>query len=85
MAQAKAEERRALALAQEQEMRARVEEMRAEVVRAEAEVPKAIAQAFREGNLGIMDYYRLRNIQADTGMRSAIGGEGTERGGPLGT
>jgi len=67
VAQAKAEERRALALAKEQEMRA-------EVVRAEAEVPKAIAQAFREGNLGIMDYYRLKNISADTDMRKAIGG-----------
>jgi len=74
VAQAKAEERRALAMAQEQEMKARTQEMRAEVVRAEAEVPKAIAQAFREGNLGILDYYRLKNIQADTTMRDAIGG-----------
>ena len=77
VAQAKAEERRAMAMAQEQEMRARVEEMRAEVVRAEAEVPKAIAQAFREGNIGIADYYKLRNIEADTDMRNAIGGGGS--------
>ena len=75
VAQAKAEERRALAMAQEQEMKARTQEMRAEVVRAEAEVPKAIAQAIREGNLGIMDYYRLKNIKADTSMRDAIGGD----------
>jgi len=75
VAQAKAEERRALAMAREQEMKALTQEMRAEVVRAEAEVPRAIAQAFREGNLGIMDYYRLRNIQADTAMRQAISGE----------
>jgi uncharacterized protein YqfA (UPF0365 family) len=75
VAQAKAEERKALAVAQEQEMKARTQEMRAEVVRAEAEVPKAIAQAFREGNLGILDYYRLKNIQADTSMRQSIGGE----------
>jgi len=72
--QAKAEERRALAFAQEQEMKARTQEMRAEVVRAEAEIPRAIAEAFREGNLGIMDYYRLKNIQADTTMRDSIGG-----------
>ncbi len=75
VAQAKAEERAALARAQEQEMRAHVVENRAKVVLAEAEIPKAIAQAFREGNLGIMDYYRLRNIQADTDMRTSIGGE----------
>jgi uncharacterized protein YqfA (UPF0365 family) len=73
IAQAKAEERRAMAVAREQEMKALVEENHAKVVLAEAEIPKGIAQAFREGNLGIMDYYRLRNIQADTGMRSSIG------------
>ena len=76
IAQARAETRRALAVATEQEMSARVVENRAKVVLAEAEIPKAIAQAFREGNLGIMDYYRLRNIQADTSMRDAIGGTG---------
>jgi uncharacterized protein YqfA (UPF0365 family) len=74
--QAKAEERRALAFAQEQEMKARTQEMRAEVVRAEAEIPRAIAEAFRAGRLGIMDYYRLKNIQADTSMRESIGGAG---------
>ncbi|MFA5258368.1 MAG: flotillin-like FloA family protein, partial [Opitutales bacterium] len=72
MAQAQAEIRRAAAVAQEQEMRAKVEEMRAKVVAAEAEIPLAIAEAFRSGNLGIMDYYRLRNIQSDTDMRGAI-------------
>ncbi len=74
IAQAKAEERRAMAVAQEQEMSARVEEMRAMVVEAEAEVPRAMAEAFRSGNLGVMDYYRMRNIQADTGMREGIAG-----------
>ncbi len=72
VAQAKAEERRALAIAQEQEMKALTQENRAKVVLAEAEIPKAIAQAFREGKLGVMDYYRLKNIQADTSMREAI-------------
>jgi uncharacterized protein YqfA (UPF0365 family) len=72
MAQAQAEIRRAAAVAQEQEMRAKVEEMRAKVVAAEAEVPLAMAEAFRNGNLGIMDYYRLKNIQSDTDMRSSI-------------
>ena len=72
VAQAKAEERRAMAVAAEQENRARVEEMRAKVVEAEADVPKAIAEAFRAGNLGIMDYYNLENIQSDTRMRSNI-------------
>jgi len=71
--QAEAEGRRAMAIAKEAEMRAMVEENRAKLVLAEAEVPRAIADAFRSGNLGIMDYYRLRNIQADTGMREAIG------------
>jgi uncharacterized protein YqfA (UPF0365 family) len=72
--QAEAEKRRALAQAQEQEMVARVQENRAKVVLAEAEIPLAIAEAFRSGHLGIMDYYRLKNIQADTDMRSSIGG-----------
>lgn len=75
VAQAKAETRRAMAVAQEQEMKAKTQEMRAKVVEAESEVPKAIAQAFREGKLGVMDYYNLKNIQADTQMREKIGGE----------
>ncbi len=70
--QAEAEQRRAMAIAQAAENRATVEENRAKVVLAEAEVPKAMAEAFRNGNLGIMDYYRMRNIQADTSMRDAI-------------
>ena len=79
VAQAKAEERRAMAVAREQEMKARVQEMRAKVVEAEAEIPKAISQAFREGKLGVFDYYNLLNIQADTGMRKSIGGEVPKR------
>jgi len=75
VAQAKAEERRAMAQAKEQENIALVAENRAKVILAEAEVPIAIAEAFREGKLGIMDYYRLKNIQADTDMRSAIAGK----------
>jgi len=75
IAQAKAEERRALAVAIEQEQKARVQEMRAKVVEAEAQIPLAIAEAFRSGHLGIMDYARYRNIQADTSMRAAIAGE----------
>ncbi len=75
--QAEAEKRRAMAIAQAAENRAKVEENRAKVVLAEAEVPKAMADAFRSGNLGIMDYYRMKNIQADTTMRDSIGrGEG---------
>lgn len=74
IAQAKAEERRALAVAIEQEQKARVQEMRAKVVEAEAQIPLAIAEAFRSGNLGVMDYQRYRNVQADTSMRSAIAG-----------
>jgi uncharacterized protein YqfA (UPF0365 family) len=74
VAQAKAEERRASAVAREQEMRASVVEQRAKLVAAESEVPMAIAEAFRNGNLGVMDYYNLRNIQADTRMRDKIGG-----------
>ncbi len=72
IAQAKAEERRALAVAREQEMKAMVEEMRAKVVEAEAEVPKSIATALREGKLGVLDYYNMKNIIADTDMRSSI-------------
>ncbi len=72
IAQARAEERRAMAMAREQEMRAQVVEMRSRVVEAEAEIPRAIAEAFRKGNLGIMDYYRLKNIMADTEMRDSI-------------
>jgi uncharacterized protein YqfA (UPF0365 family) len=79
VAQALAERRRAMAVAREQEMQALVAENRAKVVLAEAEVPKAISQAFREGNLGIMDYYSLKNVQADTSMRRSIGG-GSEEG-----
>lgn len=75
IAQAKAEERRAMAYAAEQEMKARVQEMRAKVVENEAQVPLAMAEAFRSGNLGIMDYYRMQNIQADTQMRETIGGK----------
>lgn len=74
IAEAKAEERRAMAVATEQEMKARVQEMRAAVVAAEAEVPKAMAEAFRTGRLGIMDYYNMQNIQADTAMRNSISG-----------
>ena len=74
IAQAKAEERRAMAVALEQEMTARVEEMRAFVVEAEAEVPKALAEALRSGNFGVMDYMNYKNIDADTNMRDTIGG-----------
>jgi uncharacterized protein YqfA (UPF0365 family) len=72
VARAAAEGRRAMAVANEQEMIASIEEGRAQVVAAEAEVPRAIADAFRDGTLGILDYYRLRNVQADTDMRKAI-------------
>ena len=72
IAQAKAEERRAMAVASEQEMRAKAQEARAKVIEAEAEVPKAMAEAFRSGNLGIMDYYKMKNIEADTTMRQQI-------------
>ncbi len=71
--QAEAEQRRAAARAREQEMLAEVQENRAKVVLAEAEIPQAIAQSFRDGNLGIMDYYKLRNLQADTDMRKSLG------------
>ena len=72
VAQARAEERRAMAVAKEQEMKAKVEEMRAELVKAEAQVPAALAEAFREGHMGVMDYVRYNNIQSDTSMREAI-------------
>ena len=78
IAQAKAEERRAMAYAVEQEMKARVEEMRAKVVAAEAEVPLAMAEAFRNGQFGVMDYYKMKNIVADTKMRESIGGQDIE-------
>lgn len=80
IAQANAEERRAMAIATEQEMKAHTQEMRAKVVEAEAEVPKAMAEAFRNGRLGIMDYYQMQNIQADTAMRNAISGNGENSG-----
>ena len=72
VAEAKAEERRAMAVAEEQENKAKAQEARAKVILAEAEIPMAIAEAFRGGNLGVMDYYRLKNIQADTDMRNSI-------------
>ena len=72
VAQAKAEERRALAVALEQEMKAKAQEARAKVIEAEAQVPQAMAEAFRSGNLGIMDYYKMKNMQADTEMRESI-------------
>ena len=72
IAQAQAEIRRAAAVAVEQEMKARVQEMQAEVVRAQAEVPKAMAEAFRSGRLGVMDYYKMENVQADSAMRQSI-------------
>jgi uncharacterized protein YqfA (UPF0365 family) len=75
VAEARAEERRAMAVALEQEMIAKAQEARANVIQAEAEIPKAIAQAFVNGNLGVMDYYRMQNIQADTEMRDSISGK----------
>jgi len=72
IAQAKAEERRAMAVALEQEMKAKSQEARAKVIEAEAEVPKAMAEAFRNGNLGVMDYYKMKNIESDTNMRDSI-------------
>ena len=85
IAQAKAEEKRAMAVAREQEMTAYAQEMRAKVIEAEAEVPKAMSQALREGNIGVMDYYRMKNIQADTSMRESIEGspEGDEEDGGI--
>src|SRR5690606_1812437 len=79
VARAKAEERRASAVAREQEMRAAVQEQRAKVVAAEAEVPLALADALRSGNLGALEFYNLRNIEADTRMRDSIGREGGEK------
>ena len=76
VAEAKAEERRAMAVALEQEMKAKAQEARAKVIEAEAEIPKAISEAFVKGNLGVMDYYKMQNVQADTGMRQAISGSG---------
>ena len=73
IAQAKAEERRATAIAREQEMKAEVEQMKAKVVEAEAQIPLAMSEALRNGNLGVMDYYKLQNVQADTTMKSNIG------------
>ena len=72
IAQAKAEERRAMAVAREQEMKALAQEMKAKVIEAEANVPLAMSEAFRSGNLGVMDYYRMKNIEADTQMRESI-------------
>ncbi len=79
VARAKAEERRAMAVAEEQENRAKTQQMRALVVEAEAEVPKAIAEAFRNGNLGVMDYYNMKNVIADTEMRDSIASVGTDK------
>jgi len=82
VAEAKAEERRAMAVALEQEMIAKAQEARANVIQAEAEIPKAIATAFVNGNLGVMDYYKMQNVQADTDMRQAISGSGKGGGQP---
>jgi uncharacterized protein YqfA (UPF0365 family) len=81
IAQAKAEERRAMAIALEQEMKAKAQEARAKVIEAEAQIPLAISEAFKAGHLGVMDYYKLQNIQADTGMRDSIskGGVGDKK------
>lgn len=76
VAEARAEERRAMAVALEQEMIAKAQEARANVIQAEAEIPKAIAEAFVKGNLGVMDYYKMQNVQADTDMRQSISGSG---------
>jgi len=81
IAQAKAEERRAMAVALEQEMKAKAQEARAKVIEAEVKVPLAIAEAFKDGNLGIMDYYRYKNIEADTSMRDSISKSGPQGGG----
>lgn len=80
VAEAKAEERRAMAVAHEQEMKALAQEARAKVIEAEAEIPRAIAGAFTSGNLGVMDYYRMQNVQADTEMRQSISGTGGSKG-----
>jgi uncharacterized protein YqfA (UPF0365 family) len=80
VAEAKAEERRAMAVALEQEMKAKSMEMRAKVIEEEANIPKAIAEAFLKGNLGVMDYYKMQNVQADTSMRNTIAGPGASEG-----
>lgn len=82
VAEAKAEERRAMAVAVEQEMKAKAQEARAKVIEAEAEIPKSIAQAFLNGNLGVMDYYKMQNVQADTEMRNSISGSGKSSSNP---
>jgi uncharacterized protein YqfA (UPF0365 family) len=82
MAIANAETRRAIAVAAEQEMKAKTQEMRAKVVEAEAQIPMAMAEAFRSGRLGVMDYYRMQNIQSDTRMRQSIAGEDVGKTGP---
>ena len=79
IAQAKAEERRAMAVAGEQEMKAKTQEMRAKVVEAEAQVPMAMAQALRDGKLGVMDYYNMQNVISDTRMRESIADEGSQK------
>lgn len=79
IAQARAEERRAMAVALEQEMKAKAQEARAMVIAAEAEIPKAMSEAFRSGNMGIMDYYKFKNIQADTSMRDSISKPGDKK------
>lgn len=79
VAEAKAEERRAMAVALEQEMIAKAQEARAHVIQAEAEIPKAMAEAFSKGNLGVMDYYKMQNVQADTDMRNSISGKGSTK------
>ena len=84
IAQARAEERRAMAVAKEQEMKAAVQEMQAKVVEAESEVPKALAKALESGNIGVMDYYRMNNIIADTKMREVIGDPGSDQDLPKG-
>ena len=80
IAQAKAEERRAMAGAREQEMKAAAQEQRAKVIEAEAEVPRAMAAALREGKLGVMDYYEMKNTMADTAMRDSIASMGDANG-----
>ena len=79
ISEAKAEERKSMAIAQEQEMKAKVQEMQAELIRAEAEVPKAMAKALQEGKMSAMDYYKLQNLQADTQMRKTIGKDETPK------
>ena len=80
VANARAEERRAMAVAQEQEMRAKAQEARAKVIEAEAQLPLAMAEAFRSGNLGIMDYYKMENLKSDTEMRDSIAKPNTGKG-----